>query len=136
MEENKLALEKVLAVGWHPSGISELAPTLRDGEIISVIAFHCLWLDLPLHPFVRGLLFFYDLRLHDLTLEGVLHNATFITLCEALLGIAPHFAIWRCVWQVVTSFPGGVFSAMGGCSDLGASACYWLIPCPCLPVKV
>jgi hypothetical protein len=61
MEENKLALEKVLAVGWHPPGVSELAPAPGDGEIISVIAFHCLRLDLPLHPFVRGLLFFYDL---------------------------------------------------------------------------
>lgn len=46
--------------------------------------------------------------------EGTLHIATFITLCEALLGIAPHFMLWRWVFQVVLLFPGGRFPAMGG----------------------
>ena len=61
-----------------------------------------------------GLLFFYGLRLHDLTPEGILHIRTFITLCKAFLGIAPHFTLWRWVFQVVPLFPGGAFLAMGG----------------------
>jgi hypothetical protein len=61
MEENGLALKDVLAVGWHPPGVRKLAPTPRNEEIISFIDFHRLWLGLPLHPFVRGLLFFYGL---------------------------------------------------------------------------
>jgi hypothetical protein len=63
--------------------------------------------------FVHGLLYFYDLHLHDLTLEGILHIATFITLCEAFLGIKPHFALWRCLFWVVLSFPSSAFLAMG-----------------------
>jgi hypothetical protein len=42
------------------------------------------------------------------------HNATFITLCEAILGITPHFALWRWLFQEVPSFPNGAFLAMGG----------------------
>jgi hypothetical protein len=65
MEENGLALEDVLAVGWRPPGVGneirKLAPTPRNEEIVSFIAFYCLGLGLPLHPFVQGLLFFYGL---------------------------------------------------------------------------
>jgi hypothetical protein len=57
--------------------------------------FHQLGLGIPLHRFARSLLFFYDLHLHDLTLEGVFQIMTFITLCEAFLGIHPHFVLWR-----------------------------------------
>ena len=49
--------------------------------------------SLPLHPFVRGLLFAYNLQLHDLTPNGVLHIACFITLCECFLGIYPRWGI-------------------------------------------
>ena len=73
-------------------------PAPRDQEIISFTDFHRLGLGLTLHPFLRGLLFFYGLRLHDLTPKGILHIMTFITLCEAFLGIAPHFVLWRWVF--------------------------------------
>ena len=76
-----------------PPGVGELAPVPENGEIVSFTAFHHLGLGLPLHPFVRGLLFFYGLWLHDLTPEGILHMVTFITLCEAFLGISPHFVL-------------------------------------------
>ena len=89
-------------------------PMPRDGEIVSITSFHRLGHGLPLHPFVRGLIFFYGFHLHDLTLEEILHIVTFITLCEAYLGIAPHFVLRRWVFQVVPSFPGGAFPATGG----------------------
>jgi len=81
-----------------PPGVGELEPAFGDGKIVSFTAFHRLGLGLPLHPFVWGLLFFYGLRLPDLTPEGILLIVTFITLCEAFLGIAPHFALWRWVF--------------------------------------
>jgi hypothetical protein len=61
MEENGLVPEGVLAIGWRSPGIGELMPTPRNKEIISVTTFHRLGLDLPLHPFVRGLMFLYGL---------------------------------------------------------------------------
>ena len=58
----------------------------------SFIVFHRLGLGLPLHPFVWGLLFFYDLWLHD-PMPEILDIAAFIMLCEAFLGITPHFLL-------------------------------------------
>ena len=46
-----------------------------------------------LHPFVRGLLYSYRIQLHDLTPNGILHIACFITLCEAFLGIYLHWGL-------------------------------------------
>ena len=114
MEEDGLASEEVLAVGCHPPTAGEFAPVPGDQEVISFTNFHRLELGLPLHHFTCGLLYFYGLCLHDLTLEGILHIATFIMLCEAFLGIEPHFAMWRWLFQVVPSFPGSAFSMMGG----------------------
>ena len=62
---------------------------------------------------MHGLLYFYDLCLHDQMPEGILHIVTFIMLCEAFLGIEPHFALWRWLFKVVLSFPDGAFLAMG-----------------------
>jgi hypothetical protein len=63
MEEDGLALEEVFVVGWRPPTVGQLAPAPSDQEIISFIDFHRLGLGLPLHHFVRGLLFFYGLHL-------------------------------------------------------------------------
>jgi hypothetical protein len=77
--------------------VRALAPAPSNEEIVSFTNFHRLGLGLPLHPFVRGLLFFYGLCLHDLTSEGILHIATITMLCEAFLGIAPY---WRFLTRI------------------------------------
>jgi hypothetical protein len=59
---------------------------------------------------VQGL----GLCLHNLVSEGILHIVTFITLCEAFLGIKPHFALWKWVFWVVSLVLGGTFHAMRG----------------------
>jgi hypothetical protein len=45
----------------------------------------------PSHRFLYLLLQFYGLELHHLTPSGILHVAAFMTLCEAYMGIEPHF---------------------------------------------
>jgi hypothetical protein len=47
------------------------------------------WLWAPLHPFVRGLLFYYGLELQNLNPNTVLYIVCFIRLCEAYLGMPP-----------------------------------------------
>jgi hypothetical protein len=49
----------------------------------------------PLYRFLRSLLWFYDLELHHFTPSGILHMAAFVTLCEAYMGIEPHFDLWN-----------------------------------------
>jgi Putative gypsy type transposon len=72
----------------------------NDGEVVSFPAFHERGLGLPVHPFLRGLLIYYGLELHHLTPSGILHLAAFVTLCEAFMGIAPHFLLWKYFFHV------------------------------------
>jgi hypothetical protein len=59
------------------------------------LAFLFRGLSLPAHEFLCGLLFVYDVQLHQLTPNSLLHIACFITLCEAFLGIDPHWILWK-----------------------------------------
>jgi hypothetical protein len=38
---------------------------------------------------------FYGMELHHLTTSGFLHISAFVTLCEAYMGIKPHFHLWN-----------------------------------------
>jgi hypothetical protein len=40
------------------------------------------------------------LLLHNLTPSGILHIATFVTLCEAYMGIDPHLDLWNYFYRV------------------------------------
>jgi hypothetical protein len=71
------------------------APSLLVGEAISVAAFHERGLSLMASIFLQGLVAFYNLELHHLSPDKILHVAMFQTLCEAFLGILPHFVLWR-----------------------------------------
>ena len=46
MEEDGLALEDILAMGWRPAATRELTSVPRDEEIISFTNFHRLGLGL------------------------------------------------------------------------------------------
>jgi hypothetical protein len=54
----------------------------------------------PLHWFLCSLLHHYVLELHNLTPSWILHIATFMTLCEAYMGIDPHFGMWNYFFHV------------------------------------
>jgi hypothetical protein len=56
--------------------------------------------SLPAHEFLRGLLFVYGVQLHQLTPNSLLHIACFITLCEAFLGIDPHWILWKYLFRL------------------------------------
>jgi hypothetical protein len=57
-------------------------------------------LSLPAHEFLRGLLFVYDVQLHQLTPNSILHIAYVITLCESLLGVNPHWTLWKFLFHL------------------------------------
>jgi hypothetical protein len=79
---------------------TERIPKPRDGFRVMFFAFLLRALSLPVHEFLRGLLFVYSVQLHQLTLNSLLHIACFITLCESFLGINPHFLFWRSLFQL------------------------------------
>jgi hypothetical protein len=58
---------------------------------VECTAFYKQGFGVPSHRFLHSLVQFYGLELHHLTLSGILHMATFVTLCKAYMGIEPHF---------------------------------------------
>jgi hypothetical protein len=71
---------------------TEIIPHQQPGFRVMLLAFLLRGLSLPAHEFLCGQLFVYDMQLHQLTPNSILHIACFITLCEAFMGINPHWA--------------------------------------------
>jgi hypothetical protein len=74
---------------------TERIPKPSSGFRVMFFAFLLHGLSLPAHEFLRGLLFMYGVQLHQLTPNSILHIACFITLYESILGIEPHFLLWK-----------------------------------------
>ena len=70
-------------------------------EIVVFTLFYERGFSTPAHDFLRGLLFFYGLELIHLDPNSILQLSLYIHLCEAILGIDPHFHLWRHLFHVV-----------------------------------
>ena len=81
-----------------PGAVSRPKPP--KGFTVMFVAFLFRGLSLPAHEFLRSLLFFYGIQLWQLTPNSILHLSIFITLCEAFLGIDPHWGLWRKIFYV------------------------------------
>src|SRR3954468_18988455 len=97
---NALVADGVVVEGDVRLPGDESIPAPAVDERVCFQAFFHRGLALPLHHFVHGLLYSYRVQLHDLTPNGILHIACFITLCEAFLGIYPHWGLWRRLFSV------------------------------------
>ena len=65
-------------------------PNPSEGERVCFVSFLLRGDGFPIHPFLQGLLEYYGIQLHNLTLGSILHIAGFVALCELFLGcVAP-----------------------------------------------
>ena len=94
-------IKKLRRAGYLPNDIShrlpdegQLIPTPRPHERVVFLHHFLRGLGFPLHPFVRGLMFYYGLDFHDLAPNFILNISAFIVVCEAFLRIKPHFGLW------------------------------------------
>ena len=78
----------------------KVVPTPKPNERLVFIPHFVCGLGFPLHPFVRGLMFYYELDFHDLAPNSFLNISTFIVVCEAFLRIPPHFGLWLKIFNV------------------------------------
>nr|AAM74434.1 Hypothetical protein similar to putative retroelement [Oryza sativa Japonica Group] len=81
-------------IGWRPAcGEAFLTPDTHEVVVFS----HFLYggFPLPTSKFFRGIVEFYGISLHHLNPNSIVHIANFIHVCEAFLGIRPHFALFR-----------------------------------------
>jgi hypothetical protein len=81
-------------VGWRPAAGEEF-PTDGTGETFIFLAHIERRFGVPAGDFLRELLHFYHIELVHLAPNSITIISTFIHLCEAYLGIAPHFHLWR-----------------------------------------
>ncbi|KAK1653019.1 hypothetical protein QYE76_070824 [Lolium multiflorum] len=81
-----------------PGAISR--PNPPAGFIVMFLSFLYRGLSLPAHEFLHSLLRTYEIQLWQLAPNSILHVAVFITLCEAFLGIEPHFGLWKKIFFV------------------------------------
>ena len=78
----------------------EVIPAPKPGERVVFIPHFLRGLGFALHPFVRGLMYYYGLDFHDLAPDSFLRILAFIVVCEAFLRITPHFGLWLKTFDV------------------------------------
>jgi hypothetical protein len=99
-------LKKAKKEGFLPTLVTvvfpgdEVVPSPLEGYRVMFLAFLLHGLCLPAHEFLHGLLFVYGVQLHQLMPNSLLHIACFITLCEAFLGINPHWVLWKFLFRL------------------------------------
>ena len=49
---------------------------------------------IPAHQFLRALLHYYEIELHNLGPNSITQAAVFVALCEGYLGIEVHWDLW------------------------------------------
>jgi hypothetical protein len=72
------------------------SPVPAGGYVVVCVAFFEWGFGVPSHQFLQSLLQLYGVELHYLTPSGILYLMNFLTLCEAYMGIEPHFNLWNC----------------------------------------
>jgi hypothetical protein len=107
-------LPQELCSWWIWRGVIVL--TEDTHESIVYVPFLIRGLALPVSPFFRGLLDFYDLNLTHLNPNSILQVAIFVHLCEAYLGILPHFGLWKYLYHCRPGMAGGQHQLVGGAS--------------------
>jgi hypothetical protein len=85
-------------------------------ESVIYIPFLIRGLALPISPFFRGFLDFYHLNLTHLNPNSILQVSIFVHLCEAYLGILPHFGLWKYLYHCRPGMSEGHHHLVGGAS--------------------
>ena len=68
----------------------------------------------PIHPFLRGLLEYYGLQLHNFAPASILLIAGYVALCELFMGCEAHFELWRKLLCLVPRNQEGSIFEVGG----------------------
>ena len=87
-------------IAYRLPDAGQLIPTPGPHERVVFLPHFVRGLGFRLHPFVRGIMYYYGIDFHDLSPNSFLNISTFIIVCEAFLRIPPHFGLWLKVFNV------------------------------------
>ena len=98
----KLRKARYLAkkIGHRLPTAGQIVPTPEPHERVVFLPHFVRGLGFPLHPFVRGIMYYYGIDFHDLSPNSFLNISTFIVVCEAFLHILPHFHLRLKIFNV------------------------------------
>ena len=71
-------------------------------------------LGFPCSFFFSGLLCYYRIQLYHLTPNSFVHISIFVHLCEAFLGIEPHFELFRFLFHLKPQQDSYILDVVGG----------------------
>jgi hypothetical protein len=74
--------------------VGEADPTPRPGYVVSFVSFHEQGFGVPTSRFMRALLHYYGVELHNFNPNSIAQAAIFTAVCEGFLGIDPHWDLW------------------------------------------
>jgi hypothetical protein len=77
---------------------SEADPAPPPGYVVSFVSFHERGFGVPASRFMRALLHYYGVELHNL--NSIAQAAIFVAVCEVFLGIDPHWDLWIHLFSV------------------------------------
>ena len=97
VEEGLLQPKEIIK--WRPS-FREPFPLTETHEIVLFSPWVERGFALPGSDFLNGLLYYFDLDVHHLTANSIIHLSIFTHLCEAFLGIEPHWDLFRYFFHV------------------------------------
>jgi hypothetical protein len=80
-----------------PSGAALSPP---PGYVLSFVSFHEQGFGVPASHFMRAILHFYGVELHNLNPNSIAQAAIFVAVCEGFLGIDPHWDLWTYLFSV------------------------------------
>ena len=101
------------AVQWHPA-LGKDHPYKNMGEIVAFAPYLEWGLEFPCSFFFYGLLRYYRIQLHHLTPNSLVHISIFVHLCEAFLGIEPHFELFRFLFHLKPQPDSYILDVVGG----------------------
>jgi hypothetical protein len=99
-------------VGWRPVAVEEFL-TEGTSETVVFLAHIERGFGVPAGDFLRGLLHFYRIELVHLAPNSITIISTFVHLCEAYLGITPHFHLWCHFFELKKMGKGVVVGSVG-----------------------
>ena len=90
----KHLLQPRSVIHWRGS-VGESFPHEEGNESVIFLPYVLRGLGFPVSNFFRGLLHYWVIQVHHLTPNSILHISIFVHLCEAFMGIEPHFDMFQ-----------------------------------------
>jgi len=100
-------------IKWWPA-LCHSCPSEETNKTILFSSFVERGFGFPTSDFFRGLLFHWGIQAHHLTPNSILHISIFVHLCEAFLGIEPHFDLFKHLFHLKPQPSGEEIYVVGG----------------------